>query len=86
MKHIYIIDEHQSSKQNGVGTYIQQLLKCFEGSVHDVNLLSFNSDEKEFMVEHHSSYTEYHVPICGNRGFLQGGSARLCRVFGSTGV
>lgn len=77
MKHIYIIDEHQSSKQNGVGTYIRQLLKCFEGSGHDVNLLSFNSDEKEFLVEQHSSYTEYHVPICGNRGFLQGGALSI---------
>lgn len=77
MKHIYIIDEHQSSKQNGVGTYIQQLLKCFEGSGHDVNLISFNSDEKEFMVEQHSSYTECHVPICGNRGFLQGGALSI---------
>lgn len=77
MKHIYIVDEHQSSKQNGVGTYIQQLLKCFEGSGHDVNLLSFNSDEKEFLVEQHSSYTEYHVPICGNRGFLQGGALSI---------
>lgn len=77
MKHIYIVDEHQSSKQNGVGTYIQQLLKCFEGSGHDVNLLSFNSDEQEFKVEEHSSYAEYHVPICGNRGFLQGGTLSL---------
>ncbi|MBP3823473.1 MAG: glycosyltransferase [Bacteroidaceae bacterium] len=77
MKHIYIIDEHQSSKQNGVGTYIQQLLKCFEGSGHDVNLISFNSDEKEFMVEQHSSYTEYHVPICGIGGFLSNGPLTL---------
>lgn len=77
MKHIYIVDEHQSSKQNGVGTYIQQLLKCFEGSGHDVNLLSFNSDEKEFMVEGHSSYTEYHFPICGIGSFLRNGQLSL---------
>lgn len=51
MKHIYIVDEHQSSKQNGVGTYIYQLLKCFEGNEYDVNLISFNSDEAEFKVE-----------------------------------
>ena len=77
MKHIYIIDEHQSSKQNGVGTYIQQLLNCFEGSEHDVNLLSFNSDEKEFKVERSSFYTEYHFPICGNHGFLQNGALSI---------
>lgn len=77
MKHIYIIDEHQSSKQNGVGTYIQQLLNCFEGSEHDVNLLSFNSDEKEFKVERSSFFTEYHFPICGNHGFLQNGALSI---------
>ena len=77
MKHIYIVDEHQSSKQNGVGTYIQQLLKCFEESGHDVNLLSFNSDEQEFRVERHSSFTEFHFPVCGNRGFLRGGALSI---------
>lgn len=77
MKHIYIVDEHQSSKQNGVGTYIRQLLKCFEGSGHDVNLLSFNSDEKEFKVERTSFYTEYHFPICGEGRFLSNGALSI---------
>ena len=83
MKRIFIIDEHQSSKQNGVGTYIRQLLKCFEGSGHDVNLLSFNSDEKEFCQEEHASYREYHIPKCGNNGFLQVGplSVSLLRLY-----
>lgn len=73
MKHIYIIDEHQSSKQNGVGTYIRQLLKCFEGSGHNVNLLSFNDDEKEFKIDRPSFYREYHIPVCGMNGFLNNG-------------
>ena len=77
MKHIYIVDEHQSSKQNGVGTYICQLLKCFEGNEYDVNLISFNSDEAEFKVEQRPFYTEYHFPRCGNRGFLYLGSLSL---------
>lgn len=77
MKHIYIIDEHQSSKQNGVGTYIQQLLKCFENIGHDVNMLSFNSDEKDFKIECHPTYTEYHIPICGIKGFLNNGALTL---------
>ncbi len=77
MKHIYILDEHQSSKQNGVGTYIRQLLKCFEGSGHNVNLLSFNDDEKELKIETLSTCTEYHLPICGMNGFLDNGKLFL---------
>ena len=77
MKHIYIVDEHQSSKQNGVGTYIRQLLKCFEGSGHDVNLLSFNSDEKRLGTETLSTYTEYHIPSFGMGGFLNNGKLAL---------
>ena len=77
MKHIYIVDEHQSSKQNGVGTYIRQLLKCFEGSGHDVNLLSFNSDEKRSGTETLSTYTEYHIPSFGMGGFLNNGKLAL---------
>ena len=77
MKHIYIVDEHQSSKQNGVGTYIRQLLKCFEGSGHDVNLLSFNSDEKEFKIDAKVNYREYHMPLCGTDNFLKLGALSL---------
>lgn len=77
MKHIYIVDEHQSSKQNGVGTYIRQLLKCFEGSGHDVNLLSFNSDEKVLGIEKLSALTEYHIPPFGLGGFLNNGKLAL---------
>lgn len=77
MKHIYIIDEHQSSKQNGVGTYIRQLLKCFEDGGYDVNLLSFNDDEKEFKIDQPSFYIEYHIPVCGMNGFLNNGKLVL---------
>lgn len=77
MKHIYIVDEHQSSKQNGVGTYIRQLLKCFESSGHDVNLLSFNSDEKEFKIDAKVNYREYHMPLCGTDNFLKLGALSL---------
>lgn len=77
MKKIYIVDEHQSSKQNGVGTYIRNLLKCFEDTEHEVNLLSFNADEKEFKIDKPAYYTEYHIPICGNGNFLENGALSL---------
>ena len=77
MKKIFIVDEHQSSKQNGVGTYIRNLLKCFENSGHEVNLLSFNSDEKEFRINKPAYYTEYHIPVCANGDFLRNGPLSL---------
>lgn len=77
MKNIYIVDEHQSSKQNGVGTYIIQLLKCFEGKEYNVNLLSFNSDEKELKIYKKKYYNEYCIPICGKDGFLKNGGLTL---------
>lgn len=77
MKKIFIVDEHQSSKQNGVGTYIRQLLLCFEESSYEINLLSFNSDEKEFKITHENKYKEYHIPICGQNIFLYNGALSL---------
>ena len=77
MKHIYIVDEHQSSKQNGIGTYIRQLLKCFEDSGHDVNLLSFNSDVKEFQILMTGTIRVFHIPICMKGNFLNHGALSL---------
>lgn len=77
MKKIYIVDEHQSSKQNGVGTYIRNLLNCFEHSEHEVNLVSFNADEKEFMIDKPAYYTEYHIPVCAKGDFLSNGALSL---------
>lgn len=77
MKRIFIVDEHQSSKQNGVGTYIRNLLNCFEGAGHEVTLLSFNSDEKEFKIDNSANYAEYHIPVCANGSFLSNGVLSL---------
>lgn len=77
MKNIYIIDEHQSSKQNGVGTYITQLIKCLKGTGHNLNLISFNSDEKVFNSAEKEGYTEYSFPICGKGNFLDNGALTL---------
>lgn len=48
MKKIYIIDEHQSSKFNGIGTYIEELIYCFRKLNMETCLISFNSDTAEF--------------------------------------
>lgn len=48
MKKVFIVDECVSSKQNGVGTYMKCLLSCLAPLEIEVNLLSFNSNNKRF--------------------------------------
>ena len=47
MKHIYIIDEYISSKQNGVGTYVRHFAQMFDATDTQVNIISFNAEVKE---------------------------------------
>ena len=68
MKNIYILDESQSSTRNGIGTFLRELLKCFEG--HNVCLIEFNSDEKAFGIKTHNGVREMHFPIFIKNGFL----------------
>ena len=42
MKRIFLIYEHISSKQNGVGTFMTQFLESLRNTECDVNFLSFN--------------------------------------------
>ena len=41
-KRVFIVDEHLSSRQNGVGTYMQCLLDCMKGLDVEVNFLSMS--------------------------------------------
>jgi glycosyltransferase len=68
MKNIYILDEYQSSAQNGIGTYLQELLKCFEN--HNVCLVKFNSNEKLFCIKTVSGIRVMHFPPFVKNGFL----------------
>ena len=77
MKNVYIIDEHQSSKQNGIGTYIRQLLLCFRQMNVNIGLVSYNADVETFQIARKEYYTEYSIPICGMGGFLQNGRLTL---------
>lgn len=75
-KKIFIVDEHQSSKQNGVGTYIQCLLHCMKGLNIEVHFLSFNDDEKDFSIYEQDGCTCYCFPICNRGHMLESGD--LC--------
>lgn len=71
MIRVFVIDDHRTSKQNGVGTYVRNLLECLTGVENlEVHLISFNSDEERFTIEAEPERTEYKIPVCGNQLFL----------------
>lgn len=57
------VDEHNSSKQNGIGTYRNQLIDKL-GVMPDVNLtlISLNSDSTDLTIVKHEFGTEFAVP------------------------
>lgn len=75
-KRVFIVDEHISSKQNGVGTYMQCLLDCMRSLGVEVNLLSFNSEEKDFCFYKQDGCNYYCFPICNGGRMLESGG--LC--------
>lgn len=76
MKRIFIIDEHISSKQNGVGTYMRCLLKCLEGLDADVNFISFNAEEKHFSIYNGRPHRLFCFPLYNGGNML--GAGDLC--------
>lgn len=72
-KRVFIVDEHISSKQNGVGTYMRCLLDCMRDLDVEVNLISFNSEEKDFSFYEREGCTYYCFPICNGGRMLESG-------------
>jgi glycosyltransferase len=68
MKNIYILDEYQSSTKNGIGTFLRELLKCFEGN--NICLIEFNYNEKEFTIKTVNGIREMLFPTFERNGFL----------------
>lgn len=75
-KRVFIVDEHISSKQNGIGTYMQCLLDCMKGLNVEVNLLSFNSEEKDFCFSEREGCAYYYFPVCNGGRMVESGE--LC--------
>lgn len=70
MKHIYIIDEYISSKQNGVGTYVRHLAQMFDATDTQVNIISFNAEVKELCISADNGIYRYDIPFCAQGDFL----------------
>lgn len=70
-KKIFIVDKHASSKQNGVGTFMKSMLLCMKGITGvEVNLISFNSDEKDFTICKENGCRHYRFPICNGGNMM----------------
>lgn len=73
MKQIYLIDEHLSSKQNGVGTYVRHFARMFDGADYNVNILSFNAEVKELCISVQDGLYKYSIPYCAQGNFMKAG-------------
>ncbi|CDN30205.1 Glycosyltransferase [Mucinivorans hirudinis] len=51
MRTIYIFDEHQSSCNNGIGTYIRELNACLSDTEYKIIKISCNADVDEFEID-----------------------------------
>jgi hypothetical protein len=68
MKKIFMVDEHISSKQNGVGTFLQELLHCMENEKR--YMISFNDEVTDFQYEEKQNIGYYHFPVFSGGNFL----------------
>lgn len=72
---IFFIDEHNSSKQNGIGTYRNILLELFaQISTFNMTLISLNSDYHQLTAIRRSFGTEYAFPFIANGNWRDNGS------------
>lgn len=51
MKNVYIIDSYASSKMNGIGTYIKELIMCLKETRINICLIAFNHYTQKFRFE-----------------------------------
>lgn len=73
MKHVFFIDEHISSKQNGVGTFVNQFLGILRKTDDEVNLFSFNDNNDHLRISVKDGYRYYQIPFSNRGDFLMNG-------------
>lgn len=74
MKRVFVIDEHISSRKNGVGTYMKHLLSCMKELKVEVNFLSFNDEERFFSIFEENGDHYYNFPMCNGGDMLESGA------------
>lgn len=73
MKKIFIIDEHLSSLQNGVGTYQKQLINCLVHKGYSVVFLSFNEERRYLHAHLSGAIQRIEIPFSHNGEFIKMG-------------
>ena len=63
MKNIYIIDDVASSKINGIGTYIRELIFCLKETGMNICLIACCHDTKSFKFEIVDNITQMQFPV-----------------------
>lgn len=62
MKSLFIVDDHISSKYNGLGTFVETIMPRLKMGEMRLNLISYNEDSADFCIEYHDDYTIYKIP------------------------
>lgn len=66
MKKLYIMNETVSSRNNGIGTYIRELITCISGFNIQITILAFNSDRDFFSIEETAGICYFYFPKIKN--------------------
>lgn len=66
MKYIYIIDEYISSKKNGIGTYLRELISSLKGGDVKICLISCCYDSETFQIEIKDGIKQLQFPVIRN--------------------
>lgn len=69
MKRIYVIDDHSSSKQNGIGTFMRLLPYCFRGAGR-LCMIAFNDDVTFIETESKDGADYLRIPRFADGSFL----------------
>lgn len=63
MKRLFLFNEGSRASKYGIGKYIEQLINCLVGNTYiSLNVVCFNSGEKELVIESHDGYMLYLFP------------------------
>jgi glycosyltransferase len=62
MKNVYIIDDHASSKTNGIGSYIRELIYCMQQAGAKVHVVTCNDETEQFRMAREGEVDKMLIP------------------------
>ena len=61
-KCLLVFSEESTATRYGVGTYIKQLIDCFDRSLWDINIITLNSNTNDVILEQKDGVSTYQIP------------------------